>query len=165
MVGGSETADGGTQPRSFTGTWDVDVRCGWLTEGPLTLDRAAFKAHFVDEVLTVSAFDAEGMGGRLEATGLVDDTGLVMDGRLMDADLTQFMEETFGFGIGHIASSPRARKGMGGGSGRLFIRQNGIIVLGGRHPGSAGGRGERLLELLQQIPEVPNRKEEIPDDR
>ena len=149
-----ETADGGIQPRSFTGTWDVDVRCGWLTQGPLTLDRATLTAHFVDEVLTVSAFDAEGMGGRLEATGLVDDTGLVMDGRLMDADLTQFMEETSG--LGQATLLPRHVRGRAWVEGQVGYSFGRTGSLSWAVDTRVRLEDAELIgfELLQQIPEV-----------
>ena len=151
---GQETADGATQTRSFTGTWDVDVRCGRLTQGPLTLDGGILSARFVDEVLTVSAFEAKGMGGRLEATGRVDDTGLVMDGRLEEADLAQFMEETSG--LGQATLLPRHVRGKAwveGQVGYAFGRMGAL-------PWAVDTRirledAELIgFELLQQIPDV-----------
>ncbi|MGB1073461.1 MAG: AsmA family protein [Flavobacteriales bacterium] len=151
---GQETADGGTQTGSFMGGWDVEVGCGRLTQGPLTLDGATLSARFADEVLTVSAFEAEGMGGRLEATGRVDGTGLVMDGRLEGADLAQFMEETSG--LGQATLLPRHVRGKAwveGQVGYAFGRTGAL-------PWAVDARvrledAELIgFELLQQIPDV-----------
>jgi len=149
-----KTANGGNQTGSFMGSWDVEVRCGRLTQGPLTLNGATLSARFADEVLTVSAFEAEGMGGRLEATGRVDGTGLVMDGRLEGADLAQFMEETSG--LGQATLLPRHVRGKAwveGQVGYAFGRTGAL-------PWAVDARvrledAELIgFELLQQIPDV-----------
>ena len=150
---GQETVAGGAQPSFMTGTWDAQVFCGRLKQGPLTLDGATLSARFADEVLRVSAFEAEGMGGRLEATGRVDDSGVVMDGRLMDADLVKFMEETSGLGQATLLPRHvRGRAWVEGQVGYAFGRTGSL-------PWEVDTRvrledAELIgFELLQQIPE------------
>ena len=149
-----EAVDGGAQAMPSLGPWDLDVDCGRLTQGPMTLNRASLAARWGDEVLTVSAFEAEGMGGRLEATGRLDETGLVMDGRLMEADLAEFMEQTSG--LGQATLRPRHVRGrvwMEGRVGYAFGRRGSL-------PWDVDAQvrledAELIgFELLQEIPAV-----------
>jgi len=151
---GQETKGAGNQSTFITGTWDVDVRCGRLKQGPLRLDGTALSARFEDEVLRVTAFEAEGMGGRLEATGRVDNTGLVMDGRLMGADLAQFMVGTSG--LGQATLLPRHVRGRAWAEGQVGYAFGRTGALPWTVDTRVRLEDAELIgfELLQQIPDV-----------
>ena len=74
-----------------------------------------------------------------------------MEGRLMDADLTQFMEETSGLGQ---AIASRAREGMGGGQVGYSFGRTGSLSWAVDTRSSAGGRGVDWVRIAQPDSDV-----------
>ena len=136
------------------GVWTVEVQTGPLTQGDLALDEMAMRGEWRGGALEIESLDAEGMGGRVEATGKVNGRIARFDGALMDADLAQVLEGTSG--LGQQTLLPRHVRGRVWAEGSVsheFGRQ-------GTAPWDADirVRMEQLeligFELLQEIPEV-----------
>jgi len=134
--------------------WTVAVQTGPLTQGDLALDQMALRGEWRGGAFEIESLDAEGMGGRVEATGKVDGRSARFDGALMDADLAQVLEGTSG--LGQETLLPRHVRGRVWAEGtvsHVFDRQ-------GTTPWDADVRVrmEQLeligFELLQEIPEV-----------
>ena len=136
------------------GVWAVEVQTGPLTQGDLELDQMALQGEWRGGELEIISLDAEGMGGRVEATGKINGRLARFDGALMDADLAQVLEGTSG--LGQETLLPRHVRGRVWAEGTVsqeFDRQ-------GMTPWDADVRlrMEQLeligFELLQEIPEV-----------
>ena len=134
--------------------WTVAVQTGPLTQGDLALDQMALRGEWRGGAFEIESLDAEGMGGRVEATGKVDGRSARFDGALMDADLAQVLEGMSG--LGQETLLPRHVRGRVWAEGtvsHVFDRQ-------GTTPWDADVRVrmEQLeligFELLQEIPEV-----------
>ena len=134
--------------------WTVAVQTGSLTQGDLALDQMALRGEWRGGAFEIESLDAEGMGGRVEATGKVDGRSARFDGALMDADLAQVLEGMSG--LGQETLLPRHVRGRVWAEGtvsHVFDRQ-------GTTPWDADVRVrmEQLeligFELLQEIPEV-----------
>ena len=138
----------------WDGIWAVELRTGPLTQGDLSLDQMALRGEWQGGALEIESLDAEGMGGRVEATGRVNGRAARFDGVLMDGDLAKVLEGTSG--LGQQTLLPRHVRGRVWAEGtvsHVFDRQ-------GTAPWDADVRVrmEQLeligFELLQEIPEV-----------
>lgn len=139
---------------AWDGIWAVELRTGPLTQGDLSLDQMALRGEWQGGALEIESLDAEGMGGRVEATGRVNGRAARFDGVLMDGDLAKVLEGTSG--LGQQTLLPRHVRGRVWAQGtvsHVFDRQ-------GTAPWDADVRVrmEQLeligFELLQEIPEV-----------
>ena len=89
---------GGAGLSSLTQEWKLELNSGKTSFGPMAIDQWSMTGKLSDGLLVAEELKARAFGGDLQASGRWNGNAMVLDGRLSNAELSEFLMGTSGLG-------------------------------------------------------------------